>query len=281
MVFVHLPLLTHAYHLAVVRVSLVSIGVRSLMRREIFRYVRMPQSTFFPPLITNMLFFIVFGVIIGGRIQSYGQFSYILFILPGLVVLGVVSQGFQNASFTIFHGRWEDYIEEIQTAPLSYREMVLAYVLTSALRGIIVGVCIALIGAIFTVLDPGTATVGVAHPFYVIAFVLVISILFSALGVIGGLWASTFDDLAVMNQFIIQPLVFVGAVFYPLSVLSQPWRTVSLINPMVYMVDGVRYGFLGVAGIDPNVSLLVLTLAAVATVGLDVWLFKAGYGLTE
>jgi ABC-2 type transport system permease protein len=159
--------------------------------------------------------------------------------------------------------------------------MVLAYVLTSALRGIIVGVCIALIGAIFTVLDPGTAIVGVAHPLYVIAFVLVISILFSALGVVGGLWASTFDDLAVMNQFIIQPLVFVGAVFYPLSVLSQPWRTVSLVNPMVYMVDGVRYGFLGVAGIDPTVSLLVLTLAAIGAVGLDIWLFETGYGLTE
>jgi ABC-2 type transport system permease protein len=261
--------------------SVVPIGVRSLMRREILRYVRMPQSTLLPPLVTNALFFVVFGVIIGGRIQSYGQFSYILFILPGLVVLGVVSQGFQNASFTIFHGRWEDYIQEIQTAPLSYGEMVSAYVLTSALRGILVGIFIALIGAIFTMLDPGTATVGVAHPLYVIAFVLVISVLFSALGVVGGLWATTFDDLAVMNQFIIQPLVFVGAVFYPLSILDPIWRTVSLINPMVYMVDGVRYGFLGVAGIDPGVSLAVLTVAAIVAVSLDVWLFRHGYGLTE
>ncbi|PSP62093.1 ABC transporter [Halobacteriales archaeon QH_8_64_26] len=261
--------------------SVVSIGVRSLMRREIFRYVRMPQSTFLPPLITNTLFFIVFGVIIGGRIESYGQFSYVLFILPGLVVLGVTAQSFQNASFTIFHGRWEDYIEEIQTAPLSYREMVFAYVVTSALRGILVGVLIAIIGAIFTVLDSSVATVGLAHPLYVVAFVLVVSILFSGLGVIGGLWASTFDDLAVMNQFIIRPLVFIGAVFYPLSILSEPWRTVSLVNPMVYMVDGVRYGFLGIAEIDPNVSLAVLTAATVAVVLADIWLFRRGYGLTE
>jgi ABC-2 type transport system permease protein len=251
------------------------------MRREILRYVRMPQSTFLPPLVTNALFFVVFGVIIGGRIDSYGQFSYILFILPGLVVLGVVSQGFQNASFTIFHGRWEDYIEEIQTAPLSYGEMVVAYVLTSALRGIIVGTFIGIIGAVFTLLDPETAVVGVAHPLYVVAFVLVISVLFSALGVVGGLWATTFDDLAVMNQFIIQPLVFVGAVFYPLSILAQPWQTVSLINPMVYMVDGVRYGFLGISEIGPDLSLAVLTVAAVVAVAVDAWLFRHGYGLTE
>ncbi|PSQ19766.1 ABC transporter [Halobacteriales archaeon QS_8_65_32] len=261
--------------------SVVSTGIRSLMRREILRYVRMPQSTFLPPLVTNALFFVVFGVIIGGRIDSYGQFSYILFILPGLVVLGVVSQGFQNASFTIFHGRWEDYIEEIQTAPLSYGEMVVAYVLTSALRGIIVGTFIGIIGAVFTLLDPETAVVGVAHPLYVVAFVLVISVLFSALGVVGGLWATTFDDLAVMNQFIIQPLVFVGAVFYPLSILAQPWQTVSLINPMVYMVDGVRYGFLGISEIGPDLSLAVLTVAAVVAVAVDAWLFRHGYGLTE
>ena len=114
-----------------------------------------------------------------------------------------------------------------------------------------------------------------------VAFVLVVSVLFSGLGVIGGLWATTFDDLAVMNQFIIRPLVFVGAVFYPLSILDPLWRTVSLVNPMVYMVDGVRYGFLGIAEIDPNTSLVVLTVAAVVTVLVDVWLFRRGYGLTE
>jgi ABC-2 type transport system permease protein len=95
------------------------------------------------------------------------------------------------------------------------------------------------------------------------------------------LWATTFDDLAVMNQFIIQPLVFVGAVFYPLSILAQPWQTVSLINPMVYMVDGVRYGFLGISEIGPDLSLAVLTVAAVVAVAVDAWLFRHGYGLTE
>lgn len=261
--------------------SVVSIGFRTLARREILRYVRMPRSTFLPPLVTNALFFVVFGVVIGNRIQSYGDFSYILFILPGLVVLGITAQGFQNASFTIFHGRWEDYIEEIQTAPLTYEEMVAAYVATSALRGILVGFLIACVGAVFTVLDSDVATVGLAHPLYVVAFALVVSVLFSALGVIGGLWAATFDDLAVMNQFIIRPLVFVGAVFYPLSILDEPWRTLSLANPMVYMVDGVRYGFLGIAEISPTTSLAVLSVAAVVVVGVDVWLFRRGYGLTE
>jgi ABC-2 type transport system permease protein len=262
-------------------VSAVSAGFRALFRREVLRYVRMPRSTFLPPLVTNTLFFVVFGVVLGQRIQAVEDTPYILFILPGLVVLGVTAQAFQNASFTVFHGRWEEYIQEIQTSPLSYREMVAAYVSTSALRGVVIGALVALIGAAFTTVDPDVSAVGVANPGYVVAFALAVSVLFAALGIAGGLWAATFDDLAVMNQFLIRPLVFVGAVFYPLDVLRQPWQTVSLVNPMVYMVDGMRYGFLGVAEIGPNVSLAVLSVAAVAAVSLDVWLFERGYGLTE
>lgn len=259
----------------------VSTGLRALVRREVLRYVRRPRNTFLPPLITNALYFAVFGVILGGRIRATGDVAYILFILPGLVVLGATSDAFQNASFSIFHGRWNEYIHEIQTSPLSYREMVLAYVATSALRGLLIGILITLVGAVFTALSPQYDLVGLAHPFYVLAFALVITVLFAAFGVIGGLWARDFDYLTVMNQFIIRPLVFFGAVFYPLDVLPPLWRTVSLLNPMVYMVDGVRYGFLGISDIDPTVSLAVLAGAACVVVVIDIALFHRGYGLTE
>jgi ABC-2 type transport system permease protein len=262
-------------------VSVVSTGARTLLRREVLRYVRRPWNTFLPPVITNALYFVVFGVILGGRINATGGTPYILFILPGLVVLGATSDAFQNASFTIFHGRWNKYIHEVQTAPLSYVEMVGSYISASALRGIVIAALVTLVGVVFTNLDPGVPPVSTTHPVYAVAFVLVITVLFAAFGVLGGLWAEDFDYLTVMNQFIIRPLVFFGAVFYPLSALPPIWQTVSLLNPMVYMVDGLRYGFLGTADIDPTVSLVVLAVAAAVMVVVDVLLFKRGYGLTE
>ena len=262
--------------------SVVSVGLRTLVHREILRFVRRPRNTFLPPLITNVLYFSVFGVILGGRVGTINGVDYILFILPGLIVLGAISNAFENASFSIFHGRWNEYIHEIQTAPLSYTEMVSAYVGASALRGVLIGALIAVVGAVMIPLSIGTP-VGLANPVYAGVFLLVISVLFAGFGVLGGLWARDFDYLTVLNQFIIRPLVFFGAVFYPISALPPAWRTVSLANPMVYMVDGVRYGFLGAgpAEIDPNVSLSVLAGGATLVVLLDVWLFKRGYGLTE
>lgn len=261
--------------------SVVSVGLRTLIRREILRFVRRPLNTFLPPAITNALYLVVFGVILGGRINVSGDVTYIHFILPGLVVLGAVSDAFQNASFTIFHGRWNEYIHEIQTAPLSYTEMVLAYVVASALRGILIAVLITGVGVLFTNLIPSMTPIEFAHPVALIAFVLVITLLFAGFGVIGGLWAEDFDHLTVMNQFIIRPLVFFGAVFYPLNTLSQFWQSVSLLNPMVYMVEGVRFSFLDFSDIGPLVSLAVLACATVVIVVFDVWLFKHGYGLTD
>ena len=250
------------------------VGFRSLLRREILRFVRRPQNTFLPPAITNVLYFAVFGVILGQRIDDIAGFDYIVFLLPGLVVLGAISNAFENASFSIFHGRWNEYIHETLTSPLSYTSMVLAYIFAAALRGIVVGVIIVGIGLVFT-------TVPIAEPLYLAAFMIVVPLLFASLGVIGGLVADDFDDLTVMNQFILRPLVFFGAVFYSLEILPPLYRTLSLINPMVYMVNGVRYGFLGYQEFDPLVSLAVLTGFTAAVVALDVYLFKKGYGLID
>ena len=251
-----------------------AIGFYALFRREVLRFFRRPRNTFVPPFITNVLYFSVFGVILGERINEIAGVPYILFILPGLVVLGAISNAFENTSFTIFHGRWNRYIEEVLTSPLSYRSMVGAYVLAAALRGVIVGILISLIGAFFT-------PVGVTRPLYLIAFGMVITLLFAALGVAGGLWADDFDDLTMLNQFILRPLVFFGGVFYSLNELPATVQQVSLLNPMIYMVNGVRFGFLGVSEVDPNASLAVLSGLTVLVVAVDVSLFRRGYGLAE
>ncbi|NEU55686.1 ABC transporter permease [Halorussus sp. MSC15.2] len=254
-------------------------GFKTLARREILRFLRRPRNTFVPPFVTNVLYFSVFGVILGdrvGRISIDGgdPIDYILFILPGLVVLGAISNAFENASFSIFHGRWNDYIEETLTSPMSYSRMVVAYIVAGATRGLLVGSLIAVIGAFFT-------TVGVARPLYLVAFGLVVSLLFASFGVVVGLWADDWDNLTMMNQFIVRPLVFFGGVFYAIRELPSPYQELSMLNPMVYMVNGVRYGFLGVSEVDPNWSLAVLSGLTAAIFALDVVLFKRGYGLTD
>jgi ABC-2 type transport system permease protein len=254
-------------------------GFRTLLRREILRFLRRPRNTFIPPMITNVLYFVVFGVVLGERIRAIQGFDYIVFILPGLIVLGAISNAFENASFSIFHGRWNEYIEEVLTSPLSHGAMVLAYVLSSALRGLLVGAIIAGIGVAFLWLTGVGLTV--AQPLYLAAFMLVIVLLFAGFGVVGGLWAADFDYLTVLNQFIIRPLVFFGGVFYALPILPEPYRTLSLLNPMVYMVNGVRFGFIGYSDIDPTIALLVLSALTGLVLAVDVWLFRRGYGLVE
>lgn len=251
-----------------------TIRGRTLFKREIKRYVRRPKNTFMPPAITNVLYFAVFGVILGGRIDQIAGFSYILFILPGLIVLGAISNAFENASFSIFHGRWNEYIHAPLTSPMSHTEMVVAYVGASAVRGLLVGVIIAAVGRLFT-------PIGVEHALLLVVTMVIICVLFAGLGVIGGLWADDFDDLTVMTQFIIRPLVFFGAVFYSLEVLSPFWQTVSMLNPMVYMVDTVRYSMLGYADLTPHVSIIVLLVATTVVITADILLVKRGYGLTN
>jgi ABC-2 type transport system permease protein len=256
-------------------------GFRSLLKREILRFVRRPRNTFLPPAITNVLYFSVFGVILGGRIDDIQGFDYLLFILPGLVVLGAVSNAFENSSFSIFHGRWNEYIHEVLTSPLPYWEQVFAYVAAAAARGVVVGFIIVGVGLAFVPLALGGGGVPVRRPFYLVAFVLVITTLFAAFGVMGGLWARDFDYLTVLNQFILRPLTFFGGVFYSLEILPPTFRTVSLLNPMVYMVNGVRFGFLGYTDVDANASLVVLTALTVAVLLADVALFRRGYGIIE
>lgn len=261
--------------------SVFGAGFRSLLKREILRFVRRPRNTFLPPAITNVLYFAVFGVILGGRIDKIQGFDYILFILPGLVVLGAVSNAFENSSFSIFHGRWNEYIHEVLTSPLSYASQVLAYVAAAALRGIIVGVIIVGVGLVFVPFAIEGGTVPVRKPLYLVAFLTVISTLFAGFGVMGGLWARDFDYLTVLTQFILRPLTFFGGVFYSLEILSPTFRTVSLFNPMVYMVNGVRYGFLGYTDVDANFSLAVLVGLTVAVLAADMYLFRRGYGIID
>lgn len=246
----------------------------ALARREVLRVVRRPKNTVFPPIVTNALYVTVFGVILGARIGETAGVPYLQFVIPGLISLATIGQSFQNASFTIFHGRWEEYIESVVASPVGHREQVVAYLAASAVRGLAVGAVIFVLGLVFT-------DVPVRHPFVGLAFLLLVVVLFGSLGVAGGLWADDFDQLTVFNQFLIRPLVFFGGVFYPLSDLPGVVQTASYLNPMVYIVSGVRYGLLGTAAIAPFTALAVLAAASAVSVAGAVELMRRGYGLTE
>jgi ABC-2 type transport system permease protein len=245
-----------------------------MTRREVLRLVRRPKNTILPPIVTNALYVTIFGVILGARIGTVDGVPYLQFVLPGLVALGAISQSFQNAAFSLFHSRWEEYVQTMVAAPISAGEAILAYLVGGAVRGGAVSIAILALGFLFT-------DVPVRHPVLFVAFLAVVVVLFGGLGLIGGLWADDFDQLTVFNQFLLRPLVFFGAVFYPLSDLPGLARAVSYLNPMVYIVNGIRFSLLGTSTVPPVTALVVLGVAAAAVVTVGVWLFQAGYGLTE
>jgi ABC-2 type transport system permease protein len=246
----------------------------ALSRREVLRIVRRPTNTVLPSIVTNALYVTVFGLILGARIGETGGVPYLQFVLPGLVGLGTISQAFQNSSFSVFHGRWEEYIRTVVASPTGPAEQAAAHLVAAAVRGLTVGGVVFLLGLAFT-------DVPVRHPGLLVAFLLLVVVLFGSLGVVGGLWADDFDQLTVFNQFLIQPLVFLGGVFYPLSDLPGVLRAVSYLNPMVYIVGGIRFGLLGRSAIPLGTSLAVLAVASAAAVALTVGLLARGYGLTD
>ncbi|MFB6080259.1 MAG: ABC transporter permease [Haloferacaceae archaeon] len=244
----------------------------TLCRREVVRFVTRPTTTVVPSLVTNGLFVTVFGVVLGARIGDVAGFSYLLFVLPGLMLLGTTTNAVQNSGFSVFHGRWEGYIDAVTSSPMSATEQVVAYVAASAVRGSAVGVGILLLGAAF-------APVPLAHPLALAGFLLVVSVLFGGLGVLIGLWAADFDQLSLFNQFLLRPLVFVGGVFYPAGDLPPALRPLTTANPFFYMVNGYRYGLLGYAEVDPLGSFGVLLLTTAVVLVAAVSLVREGYGL--
>lgn len=246
----------------------------TLFLRECKRIIVNWRTTILPPLVTNILYIIVFGSILGDRVREIQGFTYIQFILPGIITLGAIMNAFENSSFSIFHARWDEYIEEVITSPMSYWEMLAGYVSAATLRGVFAGLGIMIVSVLFTEL--------VVKHIFIFSFFLVFSnILFSSLGIIVGLWADDFGDVGSVNTFFLTPLVFLGGVFYSLQMLPSLWYNVSLLNPLVYMVNGIRYGMVGQSDIPVLISALVLFVMTVFTFGITVYLFNKGYGLQE
>ena len=246
------------------------IGFTTLIEREMYRFMRLFNQTVVPPLVTTVLYILIFGYSLGSRIHEIHGFSYIVYILPGLIQMSVINNAYANSSTSLFMSRLERSIENMLVAPLNYFYMVTSIMVGGLVRGIVVGLAVYL-GSLPFVHYP------MAHPMIIIFTLVLTSILFSGLGILSGLWAETWDKIAVITNFVITPFVYLGGVFYSIQMLPPFWQKVSHGNPIFYCIDLMRYGFLGVADTSPVMGLTTLAVLAFGVYGFCVYLFKKGF----
>jgi ABC-2 type transport system permease protein len=248
------------------------IGAWTLFRRETGRFLVLWRQTVLPPIVTSALYVLIFGYSLGSRIREIDGFPYTAYILPGLVMMGIMNAAYANSSSSLFMARREYYLNDVLIAPISYWETVLAFTVGAMLRGLLVGAVILATAAPFVDLPW-------AHVSYAVGFALLVSAFLAALGLLNGLWAQSWDSIALIVNFFITPLVFLGGVFYSIDMLPPFWKTLSHFNPLFYMINGMRFGVLGVQDASPLLSLLLTAAFTAATFGVTVWLFKIGYRL--
>ncbi len=247
-------------------------AVMAIYRFEMARTGRTLMQSVISPVVSTSLYFVVFGAAIGGRIPEVQGVSYGAFIVPGLVMLSLLTQSLSNASFGIYFPRFTGTIYELLSAPISTLEIVLAYVGAAATKSIVLGLIILATAALFVPLR-------ILHPGWMLALLVLTAVTFSLVGFIIGIWADGFEKLQMVPLLIITPLTFLGGSFYSIDMLPPAWQTVALFNPVVYLVSGFRWSFYGQADVHIGTSLGVTGLFLVAALGVIGWIFRTGYRL--
>ncbi len=247
-------------------------AVRAIYAYEMARTGRTLMQSILSPVISTSLYFVVFGAAIGTRIAEIEGVSYGAFIVPGLIMLLLLTQSVANASFGIYFPKFVGTIYEILSAPISYIEIVLGYVGAAATKSVILGLIVLATAGLFVPLE-------IAHPFWMLAFLVLTAISFSLFGFIIGIWADGFEKLQVIPLLIITPLTFLGGTFYSVSVLPPFWQTVTLLNPLVYLISGFRWSFYGVADVPVGISLAATVGFLGVCLAVVWWIFRTGYRL--
>jgi ABC-2 type transport system permease protein len=247
-------------------------AVRAIYRFEMARSGRTLAQSIVSPVLSTALYFVVFGAAMGSRISQIEGVAYGLFIVPGLIMLTLLTQSVANASFGIYFPRFTGTIYELLSAPVSFFEIVLGYVGAAASKSIILGLIILATAALFVPLR-------IAHPVWMLAFLVLTAVTFSLLGFIIGIWADGFEKLQIVPLLIISPLTFLGGSFYSISVLPPAWQTITLFNPVVYLISGFRWSFFEISDVSVRVSLGMTALFLVVCLAVVWWIFKTGYRL--
>ena len=246
------------------------IGIKAIYVYEMNRALRTLGQSLISPVISTCLFFIVFGSAIGSRITDIGGVSYGAFIVPGLMMLSVLTESTSNASFGIYFPKFTGTIYEILSAPISFLEITIGYVGAAATKSIILGLTILLTAHLFVDIE-------ILHPFWMLSFLILTSVSFCLFGFIVGIWADGFDRLHLIPLLIITPLTFLGGTFYSISMLPELWQKIALLNPIVYLVSGFRWSFYGNADVNIVLSFIMTVFFLFFCVGVIFWIFKTGY----
>ncbi|MEA9445644.1 ABC transporter permease [Candidatus Fukatsuia symbiotica] len=248
------------------------IALQSIWIKEITRFSRIWIQTLVPPIITMSLYFVIFGSLIGPRIGEMGGVDYMQFIVPGLIMMAVITNAYANVAASFFNAKYQRNIEELLVAPVPTHIIIIGYIGGGVARGIIVGILVTLISLFFVPLR--------VHSWSMLALILLLTaILFSLGGLLNAVFAKTFDDISLMPTFVLTPLTYLGGVFYSLTLLPPFWQAVSKLNPIVYMISGFRYGFLGVAEMSLTVTIAVLATFIAVFYAFVWYLINRGCGL--
>ncbi len=248
------------------------IALKTIVRKEVTRILRIWTQTLLPPLVTQTLYFIIFGKFIGSQIGAIQGISYMSFIVPGLVMMAVISSSYGNVVSSFFGAKFQRNIEEVLISPTPEWVIVAGYVLGGVIRGVIVGALVFGISCFFT-------RPAIHNIWAVLFFMLVTAALFALGALINGIFARNFDEVAFFQNFILTPLMYLGGIFYSIHSLPVFWQNVSLFNPLVYMINGFRYGFLGVSDVHLGICGAILITLTAAFTTLNLWLFKKGIGI--
>lgn len=245
-------------------------AIRAIYVYEMKRFFRTIFESLLSPVISTTLYFVVFGAAIGGRIEEVEGVSYGAFIVPGLIMLSVMTQAISNASFGIYFPKFIGTIYELLSAPVNFAEIVTGYVGAAATKALLIGGVILVTARLFVEIE-------IAHPGMMLAFLVMICVSFALFGFIIGIWSENFQQLQLVPLLVVTPLVFLGGAFYSVSMLPPAWQTVTLFNPVVYLISGFRWSFFGVADVSPWLSLLAVALFLVLCLGAVWAIFRTGY----
>ncbi|GAA5158551.1 ABC transporter permease [Viridibacterium curvum] len=248
------------------------LAFRTLLYKETLRFWKVAFQTVAAPVLTAVLYLMIFSHVLSDRVQIYESVRYTDFLIPGLVMMSVLQNAFANSSSSLIQSKITGNIVFVLLPPISYREFYAAYVLASVMRGVLVGCGVWLASLPF-------AQLGVAHPLWVLTFVLLGGAMLGTLGIIAGIWADKFDQLAAFQNFLIMPLTMLSGVFYSIHSLPEFWQGVSHLNPFFFMIDGFRFGFFGVSDVSPWLSLAVVACALAGFAGVCLEMLRRGYKL--
>jgi len=247
-------------------------AIRAIYHFEMARTFRTLMQSIASPVLSTALYFVVFGAAIGARMGTVDHVSYGAFIVPGLIMLSILSESVSNASFGIYLPKWSGTIFELLSAPVSYLEVLIGYVGAAATKSLMLGVLILVTARVFV-------PYGIVHPVWMAGFLVLTAVTFSLFGFIIGLWAESFEQLQVVPLMILTPLTFLGGAFYSISMLPPVWQKITLFNPVVYLVSGFRWSFFGVADVDVVASTAATLCFLALCVMVVSWIFKTGYKL--